>query len=522
MVTQTINDLYFVLSVRELSLAPLPLLKGIVLGLGATLLAALAPALEATNIPPRAVLMRSLAEARTRAAAPRQALLGVALLGLAGIALLLPSRDIAPSFAALLAIVLGSALLTPLVVANFAGAAQPVAGRALGLLGRMAARGVTSALSRTSVAIAALMIAVSVTVGVAVMVDSFRQTVVNWLETSLQADAYVSPPSLVSNRSDTTLDPALVERLSTVPGVAGVGTYRRVVVDTAFGPTQLVALQIDPPGPGHPAAPTDAFRFKEGEPEGVWPAFRAGEGVIVSEPYAYRHGLRHGSAIDIQTDRGSRPFAVLGVYFDYGSDQGLVMIGREAYERFYDDRGVSSLGIYATEGADVDALVSSLRAVAGQDQEVLVRSNLALREASLEVFDRTFAITGVLRLLATVVAFVGVLSALMALQLERAREIGVLRANGLTPRQVWGLVTTQTGLMGLAAGLLSLPVGLILAWVLIFVINRRSFGWTLQMQVGGEVLLQALALALVAALLAGVYPALRMARTSPALALREE
>jgi putative ABC transport system permease protein len=145
-----------------------------------------------------------------------------------------------------------------------------------------------------------------------------------------------------------------------------------------------------------------------------------------------------------------------------------------------------------------------------------------LKRASLAVFDRTFRITGVLRLLAGLVAFVGVLAALMALALERSRELAVLRANGMTPGQVGQLVTAQTGLMGLAAGLLSLPVGLALAAIMIFIVNRRSFGWSMGMQVPPETLLQALALALAAALLAGVYPAWRMARTSPAAALREE
>ena len=110
----------------------------------------------------------------------------------------------------------------------------------------------------------------------------------------------------------------------------------------------------------------------------------------------------------------------------------------------------------------------------------------------------------------------------MALQLERTRELGVLRAGGLTPRQLWGLVASQTGLMGLVAGVLSLPVGLVLAAVLIYVINRRSFGWTLQMDVDPAILILAAALAVGAAVLAGIYPALSMARTSPAEALREE
>jgi putative ABC transport system permease protein len=170
----------------------------------------------------------------------------------------------------------------------------------------------------------------------------------------------------------------------------------------------------------------------------------------------------------------------------------------------------------------VDEVVGELRTLAGEAQALSIRSNRALKAASLEIFDRTFAITGVLRLLALSVAFIGVLSALMALQLERGRELGVLRANGLTPGQVWKLVTTQTGIMGLLAGVLAVPAGLILAVVMVFVVNKRSFGWTLRLELGPEILLQAVLLSLAGALLAGVFPAWRMSRTSPARALREE
>ncbi len=514
LITQTINDLYFVLSVRDLAISSLPLLKGVALGLGATLLAALAPALEATAAPPRAILSRSLVEVRARRLAPWAALAGVLALALGVGLLALPSRDLLLSFGGLLAIVIGCALPTPAAVMALMAVCGPAAGGLWGVLGRLAARGVVAALSRTAVAIAALMIAVAVTVGVGIMVDSFRQTLVGWLETTLQADVYVSPPSLVANRSDATLDPALVERLAQAPGVAAVGTYRRVEVMTPNGPTEVVAIQAGPRARA-------GFRFKEGEPAEVWAAFAGGE-VIVSEPFAYHHDLHVGSFVRLPTARGERDLRVAGVFFDYGSDRGVVMLDRATYDQLWDDRGVSSLSIYAAPGIDVDSLVQTLRGLAVGEQEVLIRSNRALREASLVVFERTFAVTGVLRLLAVVVAFVGVLSALMALQLERTREIGVLRACGLTPRQVWGLVAAQTGLLGLAAGLLAWPTGVALALVLIHVINRRSFGWTLQTAIDPTVLLQALLLAVVAAGLAGLYPAWRLARTAPAEALREE
>ena len=179
-------------------------------------------------------------------------------------------------------------------------------------------------------------------------------------------------------------------------------------------------------------------------------------------------------------------FPVAGVFFDYGSDQGIVMMSRQTYDRSWDDPGVTSLGLFVEAGASADGVVERVRTLLDPGMQVVVRSNQALKTLSLEVFDRTFAVTAVLRTLAFVVAFIAVVSALMALQLERARELGVLRANGLTPEQVWHLVTAQTGLMGFIAGLMAMPMGIALAAVMILVVNKRSFGWTLQMELGPE------------------------------------
>jgi putative ABC transport system permease protein len=307
----------------------------------------------------------------------------------------------------------------------------------------------------------------------------------------------------------------VVERLTAGPGVAGFSTYREAALETPEGTTRVIALQLDPRGEG-------AFDFKSGGGARGFGAFRGGRGVFLSEPLAYRRDLSVGDEISLPTDGGIRSFPVAGIFYDYGSDQGVVMMSRQSYESHWRDRGVTSLGLFVQDGSDVDGVVGALRTLAGEEQLLQIRSNRALKNASLEVFDRTFAITGVLRFLAFVVAFIGVLSALMALQLERGRELGVLRANGMTPGQVWKLVTTQTGIMGLVAGILAVPAGLILAAVMVFVVNKRSFGWTLRLEVGPEILLQAVLLALAGALLAGIIPAWRMSRTSPALALREE
>jgi putative ABC transport system permease protein len=514
LVTQTINDLYFVVTVRELSIAPFTLAKGAMLGIGMTLAAAVAPAREATNAPVSLILQRSEQETSARDLVPRLAALG-GVLGTVGIVLLVVSgQSIVWSYAGLLGIILAAALLAPAAIVGLARTLRPLMNALFGVLGRMAARGVVSTLSRTSVAIAALMVAIAATVGVGIMVDSFRGTVEAWLSHSLQADVYVQPPSLVFRRSNATLQPSVVEQIKTTDGVSSSHTVRRVDVQADVGPTELVAVD---PGPNTP----DVYRFKTGDPEAVWGDFNTEDFVLVSEPYAYRYDVGVGDTLRLQTERGEQALPIRAVFYDYGSDLGVVLTSRSTYTRYYDDRGVSGVAVNAAAGQDVDALVDRIRTRAQGMQDVVVQSNVGLRESSMRIFDRTFTITTVLRLLAIVVAFIGVLSALMALQLEREREFGVLRATGMTPGQVGRYVTMQTGVMGFVAGLLSIPLGLALAYVLIFVINKRSFGWTLQLEIAPEILIQALLLGIVAALLAGAYPSWKMAQANPANALRE-
>jgi putative ABC transport system permease protein len=515
MVTRTINDLYFTVSVEGIRVDPILLAKAAGLGLGATLLAALPAALEAASAEPRVAMLRSAQEARSRRRVPRAAVAGLAAAGAGALLVLVPTRSLSVSFAALFLVVGGLALLTPAAALACVRLARPLLRRASGALGLVAARGLVRALSRTAPAIAALAVAVSVTVGLGVMIQSFRGSLARWLDATLRADIYVSLPGPTASRASGTLPPELIASFVSHARVAGHSTYRGVDVLDDVGVFRLVALALDARGEG-------TFDFLEGDEGPIMRAFRSGEGAIVSEPFSFRRGADVGDVIGLATPAGPRPITVLGVFYDYGSDQGAVMVSRSLYDRYFDDAGVTSLALFLEEGASSEVVVRELLDDVPQGLTVIVRTNDVLRSASLEVFDRTFQVTGVLRLLAFVVAFVGVLSALMALELERARELGVMRAWGLEPGELRRLVLTQTGLMGLVSGALAVPMGLALSALMIFVVNKRSFGWTLAMQVGPGVLVQALALAIVAALLAGVYPAWRMARTRPAMALRGE
>jgi putative ABC transport system permease protein len=221
----------------------------------------------------------------------------------------------------------------------------PLSSRLGGLLGRMAPRSVVSSLSRTAIAIAALMIAVSVTIGVSLMVSSFRYTVVAWLAQTVQGDVYISPPSATATANSATIDPAADAIVRGWPGVARVDTLRSVTVDSPDGPVQLAA--VDNPGLGDERI----FLAADGTPEQVWAAMQAGA-VIVSEPYANRVGLpRRGGQVTLLTEQGERTFPVAGIYYDYASSQGVVMLALPLYRELWQDTATTALALRLAEGA---------------------------------------------------------------------------------------------------------------------------------------------------------------------------
>jgi putative ABC transport system permease protein len=515
LVTRTINDLYYVVSVTSAPLTALTIVKGATLGLGAGVLAAVAPALEAARVEPVDALRRSLYESRVQGMLPRVGLVGGLVSALGGLALMLSERSLAVSFAGLFAIVLGLALVAPLATVGATRLATPLGGALFGTLGRLSARTVARSVSRTGVAIAALAVAVSVTIGVSLMIASFRSTVENWLDLSLRADVFLSVPAPGGTRASPTLSPDVAKRVAEVPGVEDVETFRGVRVASPLGEVQLAVA--DPRRPRRAAF----YRFAEGDPEEAWTRVTEGA-VLVSEPFAFRHALpSRGGTVELLTDRGLRSFPVAGIFYDYATEQGLVLLSRNVYETYWDDRGISSLGVYVAPGHTVDQVARGLRQALGGTM-VQVTPNRALRSRALEVFDRTFAVTRALRLLAVVVAFIGVWSALLALQVERTRELATLEVLGLDEGQKWGLAFLETGLMGAVAGILSLPLGVSLAAILVHVINVRSFGWTMRLDIDPWLFAQALGISVVAAVLASIYPVIRLRRRSLASALRAE
>jgi putative ABC transport system permease protein len=337
-----------------------------------------------------------------------------------------------------------------------------------------------------------------------------------WLEQSLQGDVYISTQGLRSNRLDTPLDPQAVEVARSHPQAASSLAVRVVTAESQHGPLDLVAVSTER------SMNPRLFLASTGTPEQAWKMLNDGA-VLLSEPLASRLGVSTaGGTIDLLTPQGWQSFPIAGIYADYASTRGTVRMGLDVYRRLWGADRLNGVVLLLKPGSDVDAVTTDLRERLSVFPRVDVQPSGALRRDALVVFDRTFAITTAMQMLTTLVAFIGVLSSLLALQLEKAREMGVLRALGMTIGEMRRLTLWETGLLGASAGLLSIPTGYILAWILVFIINQRSFGWTLQMLVEPAPFLQAFLLSISAALLAAVYPAWRLSRMQTAEALRGE
>jgi putative ABC transport system permease protein len=508
LVLRTIGDLSFDAAVAAAAPSPWIYVQGAALGVLATLIAAAKPALDAARITPAAALRRAVLERRAHAASRRAAYLALPILAASGLTLAFGPSELYAAFAALFGVLAAGALLTPLATVLLMSALDRVLGRRGGIAATLAVRGVSASLSRTGVATAALAVAVATVNGVGLMIESFRTSLDEWLQTTLTADVYVGAPEDGGALADVVASGAL----AAVEGVEGLSLTRARLVPTAHGEVLLRAFKPGMRGWG--------LDLVEGDSEAAYEAVAAGTGVIASERLLFAGKLRVGDELELPAPAGPQRLPVVAAFRDFNTGAPGVVMALAAYRRHWRDDELTGVGLDLVPGADVAAAERAVRGLVGAAARV--RSSERLTELSLAVFDRTFKVTEVLRVLAGIVAFLGILSALLAIELERARELSVLRTLGFTPGGLSATLLTQTGLLGLAAGLAAAPIGTALALLLVHVINRRSFGWTMEFVLTPQALAAGVGLAVIAALLAGIYPAWRASRIELGVGLRED
>ena len=372
--------------------------------------------------------------------------------------------------------------------------------------------------------VSALMVGLSIMIGVVVMVRSFRDTVEFWVDETVMADLIVAPQSWLQGKQSGQASRALPggwrSALSAIDGIAAVDTYREVYVGVTGQSVALVSRDL--------RLHAERSRYLMVHGDSSTALRRAAEtgGALLSEVLATRLRVREGDKVSITTPAGPVAVPVEGVFYDYATDGGKMVMDRTWYQQQWRDDRVTVYSVYLAAGADADhvrqSIVTHVAGLDGMTLPPLVIRNHELRREILDIFDRSFVLTYVLEAIAVLVAVLGIVNTLVTAVLERRREFAALRAIGASTRQVERLVLWEAAYLGLIGAALGVAGGLLLALLLIRVINKQSFGWTIQMTVPGGLILQAVGLALTAALVAGYWPARWAARQPVVEGLREE
>ncbi|HTL61646.1 MAG TPA: FtsX-like permease family protein [Nitrospira sp.] len=533
LVSRTISDLYVPLT-SNATLATLDgqtmtfLVQGILVGVVVSMAGAVGPSLDAG----RTITTKALApgdyERSESLRSLRYASWAFVLLSAAMLCALGPPVRGLPLFgyAATLCLLGAFACLSPVCIAVLRWSIQRRRGTTAlsGSLIRMAADHAARHPGRNAVTVSALLVGLAIMIGVVIMVRSFRGTVEVWVDQTVMADLIVAPPAWLhgkqAGQASRALPGSWLAALQAIEGVAAVDTYRDVRVEVQGQTGALVSRDL--------RLHAERGRYLMVEGDGATVLRRAAEtgGVVVSEVLANRLGLHRGERITMTTPAGPLAVPVEGIFYDYATDGGKMVIERALYRRFWDDDRVTVFALYLSPGADqevvrrriADALDSPGTAMAPP----IVISNGELRREILNIFDRTFVLTYVLEAIAVLVAVLGIVNTLVTAVLERRRELATLQAIGASRTQVERLVQWEAMYLGAIGAGLGTAAGLALAWVLIAVINKQSFGWTIRMTVPIEVLLQACVLAFGAAWIAGYLPARWAARQPIGEGLRQE
>lgn len=407
---------------------------------------------------------------------------------------------------------LGSSFLAPGFVLLISWASSGLVQKYGKVLFKMAARNIVRSLSRTSVLIASLMVMVSVFIGIEIMTKSFRASIETWVDGHIGGDINVSS----TNELDRRLDFDLLEQIQKLPQVTELSAYNiHRIYSVVAGEVHIFSYIKD--------LSEKQWTWTVQGPDKMETFLEQGW-ILVSEIFARKHAFNpeNEDTVTLETMQGPVQFKVAGVFRDFFMGGGRAIVSRNVMKKYWGIDEITSMQIFLNSRDEIEPTIHRIKEMIPGTKMIKVVSGQSIKQKILSVFDKTFAITIALQILTAIVAFTGILNSVMALLVERKKELGILRACGAKSDQVGRLMIMECGINGFLSGVLALPLGVFLAWVLIDIINQRSFGWSYDMVLSMGILLQALLLSVGAAGIAGIIPAFQAGRTNISRALHME
>ena len=501
-VSGTLTNLYLLEGIESLRLPVWLVPLAALIGLGGAMAGALGPALDASRRDPRALLAAFTLHDRASARALPLLLAAAAAVSAGCLLYVAFLRDWRPGgFVVGVALLVAVPLAAPWTVQR---ATAMLGAKRFGVLYGVKALGLR--LRTTSVAVAALAVAVSMLIGITLMVGSFRRTVEIWIDSTLIADVYVTTNSWSRARGAATLDPELLAQIEALDGVAAVDRLRQFFVRAYDRRVSIVGVDMNL------GVERARFVLLRGDAQEALQRARHDGAVLVSEPLARKVGLDVGDRFELIGAEGPLSFPVAGVTYDYSDESGGVAMDLGTMERAFGAGAINNVAIYLAPGVDTARFIDGMKARFAE-LPLRIRSDAELRAEVFRIFDQTFAVTRLLQATSLVIAACGVTLTLLVLARAQVAELALYRALGATRGQIFRVFLGKglgIALFGLVLGALG---GVALALVLVFVINRAYFGWTIAMHWPLLPLVAQALTILAAAALASLYPALCASRT---------
>ena len=518
-VSITVNNLYTPSYVTEVEFHWLQSWPYLLLGVGLSLVSALIPAIDASRTSPTTVMRRGSYDLKIFRGDRRLTILAITSFAMAGIFSLLPPIGGFPyfGFLAVFLVIMGLSFLSPSALLAGRDLLRGICKKYFGGEGFLASMNLSQNIGRNSLAISSLAIAFMMIISMSIMVHSFRQTVIVWIGQTLKADLFVRVAGGRDIDYQYTLPGDRVEDIRKISGVAAVDLFRAQDISYNDKPAVLGS------GDFEALSRYGNLVIKSGPTAQELFAQMVGQDrAIISESFALKHEVGVGDSLFMETPNGSAKLQVVAVYYDYSRERGYIIIDRSIFIKYYGDTDVNSFVIYLSNKNEIENVRQELLKTLGADYNLVIRSNPELKKNVLEIFDKTFAITYSLEIIAGGVALLGLFNTLIALILERKREIGIIRFIGGFQDQVKRMVLIESGILGFIGSIMGVAAGGVVSYILIFVINKQSFGWTIQIHFPYIFVLLSLILFWVVSLIAGLYPARLAVRLNPKEAVRVE
>jgi putative ABC transport system permease protein len=519
-VSQTISTLFVRVQVDALSLSVAEVVFSFVVTVGISILAAYQPAREARQVPPKEALEISQLGVRSRSS-PRQLAFG----GLVCILLVVPLSRLPavldmplPGYLAIFLLFVGFALLAPWTLQRVSQSLSSLLFKRIGIPAYLASRYVRDSGARTAVSVGALITAVALFAALVIMIFSFRQTVEYWTYETIKGDLFLTSKMGEINRFRFPVHHQVMDYLRNYKSEVDILPNRRFFLSYGKFPYEFELLDMQR------FMRYASFFWLKGDPETIRPMLKRGEGVVVSEVFSNRTGLTIGDVFEAQIEKSRVKLPILGIVRDYRTQGGVVFYSIAQFNDRYHQEYVGGLRFFFKDRAqDLDKAVAKLRndIIDRMGDKVDMYSGKGLRGAVLRIFDETFAVTTVLLLIALVIAALGIATTLTVLVLERSRQLNTLFAVGASFRQIRRMIFWEAAFLVVIGELAGIFCGFILSYLLVYVVNRQSFGWTFIYSVDWNALVLSIPLIIMTAL-AAALPAVNMVfRKPPATLLRE-